>query len=79
MALTHQQVQDLIQSICATLEHELDCGQCWQQVSELAERELSGQEIPAALATVNGHLAVCGECREEYETLLRALETLAEP
>ncbi|MEM7052071.1 MAG: hypothetical protein AAF604_20550 [Acidobacteriota bacterium] len=76
--LTASQVEDLIRSICDTAENEPDCGQCWQQVSELAERELAGLGVPEALVTVKSHLEICGECGEEYELLLKALQTLAE-
>ena len=76
MPLSSQQVRELLKATCATQERELTCGECWDHVAELAERAIAGQAIPAALAAVELHLEDCGECRQEYEALLSALQAL---
>lgn len=76
MPLSLQQVHELLEAIRATRDRELTCGECWEQVAELAERATAGKPIPEALASVEQHLDDCRECRQEYEALLRALQAL---
>lgn len=76
MVLSSQRVREFLEAICATRDRELTCGECWDQVAELAERATAGKPIPEALAAVEQHLEDCGECRQEYEALLSALQAL---
>ncbi len=78
MPLSSQQVRELLEAICATRDRELTCGECWDHVAELAERTIAGKPIPQAIAAVQQHLEDCGECRQEYEALLSALQALEE-
>ena len=75
MSLTKEQVEALLKMIGLTREDEIDCDECLSQVAEFAERELAGKAIPQGLDAVRHHLAVCAECREEYEALQRVLES----
>ena len=78
MKLTSEQIDGLMRLIGMTREHELNCNECLDQISEFAEYQLAGKPIPKALEAVQHHLALCAECREEYETLLRALDGLSQ-
>ncbi len=71
-----EQIRQLLERVRATRERELDCGECLEQLAPFAERELAGLAIPAALEAVKHHLDTCGDCREEYESLLAALRVL---
>lgn len=76
MKLTSEQIDGLMKLIGLTREHELTCDECLDQVSEFAEYQLTGKPVPAALEAIEHHLAICTECREEYDALRRALDGL---
>jgi uncharacterized protein with PIN domain len=76
MSLSKEQMDALVRLIGLTKEDEINCECCLERVAEFAERELAGKSIPESLEAVKQHLAVCGECREEYEALERALKEL---
>ena len=61
-----------------TKDSEINCEQCLELVSEFAEQSLAGKSIPDGLKAVEHHLAICSECREEYEALQRALQGMDE-
>ena len=76
MPLTHDEIERLLGLIGATEQRELNCEECLALVAEFAERQLAGQPVAAGLQAVEQHLAVCGECREEYEALQRTLQEM---
>lgn len=78
MELTDDQIRALVRALGITREHEINCSECLDMVAEFAERELSGRPIPDALEVVRHHLTRCGECREEFETLITALKRMQE-
>jgi hypothetical protein len=78
MSLSREEIAELLRLIGLTRDEEIDCDQCLALVAEFAERELTGQSIPAALEAVAHHLSICAECCEEYEALLQALKVLDE-
>lgn len=73
MALSKSELDNLMQLIGLTDEREINCEQCLALVSEFAEQALTGKSIPDGLKAVEQHLSVCGECRDEYEALQKAL------
>ena len=76
MTLTREQIHDLLRLIDLTREQEIDCDECLSRIAEFVERELSGKSVSGALEAVRHHLQICPECREEYEVLQRAIETI---
>ena len=76
MALSKDEIAQLLKLIGQTEDHELNCEECLALVAEFAESQLSGKSVPAGLQAVEQHLAVCGECREEYEALRHTLNSL---
>ena len=73
MPLSKPELDELLRQIGLTEDAELNCEQCLALVAEFAEQQLAGKTVPAGLEAVAQHLALCGECREEYEALERAL------
>jgi len=73
MKLNANELAALLEAIAVTQEEELDCDGCLALVGRFAEAELSGKTPTEAVQVVRQHLAICGDCREEYETLLVAL------
>jgi RNA polymerase sigma factor (sigma-70 family) len=43
--------------------------------TELTEHSLKGKSVPEGLQAIEHHLAICGECQDEYRALLTALQT----
>lgn len=76
MRLTQQEIDRLVRLLGDTQESEIHCEQCLALVAEFAERRLEGRSIAAGMAAVEQHLAICDECREEYDALRRTLESL---
>ena len=52
-----------------TQEKELDCADCFEQISEYVDREIAGEAVAARMPGIEHHLAQCKVCNEEYETL----------
>ncbi|MEW6114903.1 MAG: hypothetical protein AB1664_22420 [Thermodesulfobacteriota bacterium] len=78
MVLNVDQLKGLMRGLSKTREHELNCNECLDKMAEFAERELAGKPVPDALEAVQHHLSICGECSEEYDALLTALQHLKE-
>ena len=78
MKLTKEVIQKMMRSLHMTHQHELTCGECFNEVDRFAEIELSGKNHVEAMPLVQEHLDRCGDCRDEYEALLVALKAMAE-
>jgi hypothetical protein len=72
--LTSEQVGGILKMLGLTTEREITCGECLQHVSEFAEAQLAGQPVNEIITSVEQHLALCPECREEYEALMAVLK-----
>lgn len=76
MALSQEEFETLMRLIGHTGRHEINCEECLMKVSEFAEHELPQKSIPDVLRAVEQHLAICGECREEYDLLRNVLSEM---
>lgn len=74
MALTNEQIKSLINVVASTTDDELDCDGCFEQIAEFADAQLAGRSLSDAMKAVESHLANCPCCKDEYETLLAALQ-----
>jgi hypothetical protein len=72
--LTSEQVSGLVKLLGLTRDHEFTCSECLRHVGEFAERRLANQPLDEVTASVEQHLALCPECREEFEALMKILE-----
>ena len=59
----------LLRLIELTAETEIDCTMCLERVPVYVDRELAGADVAREMADLHRHLAICGDCREEYEAL----------
>lgn len=78
MALTKQQARSLVDLIAATRDEEIDCGTCLTELAVFAEMHIEGRPLDQAREAVRAHLAFCGECGEEFEHLLAAIEAISD-
>jgi uncharacterized protein with PIN domain len=72
--LTREQVGSIVKMLGLTRDREFNCGECLQHVSEFAECQLANKSVTDVLVSVEQHLALCPECREEYEALMKILK-----
>lgn len=79
MVLTHDRLQRLLAAAAATRDGEIGCDDCAREIARFAEMTLAGRRADEALPLVAGHLAMCGECRDEFEALLEGLRAIAPP
>ena len=76
MPLSTKELAQLLRLVGQTLAEEIDCDACLTRVAQFAESRLAGRPLDEGLRAVAQHLAVCGECQEEYLALQRALEQM---
>jgi hypothetical protein len=72
MKLTHEEMRELLRVVLATDPVEIDCDVFLARVAAFLESLDPDDTMPAELKAVSQHLAVCAECREEFDALLRA-------
>ena len=74
--LNRRVLQMILGAIFSSREEEIDCDTCLAELDAFTEHTLMGKEPTEAGALVRDHLSRCGECREEYELLLAALQNI---
>ena len=74
----HDIFRALIQEIAEVREVEIGCDECFEELDRFVEMRLSGLDAAQAMPLVQDHLAICGECREEFEALLASLRATKE-
>jgi hypothetical protein len=69
-------IRKLLPALEITDEHELDCDQVFEALDIYAEADLAEKEANELYTLVKHHLMICADCEEEYQALLRILETI---
>ena len=77
MGLELQTIKQMLRVILGTQRQELACDECMEFLDSYAELELAGKNAQKAMPLVHSHLAICHDCRQEYEGLLLATQALA--
>jgi hypothetical protein len=77
MGLDLQSIKQVLRAILSTQPQELACDECMAFLDRYAELELAGKNAQQAMPLVHSHLAICRDCRQEYEGLLLAVRALA--
>lgn len=70
-----QMVKVLLKSVQVTREDEYSCGEVDRLLDEYAEKVTRGEDTAALMPLMRHHLELCAACKEEYEALLRMLDT----
>lgn len=76
MALTTQQINDLVAMVITVEADEVDCEECFGRVAEFAQLQLTGQSLNAGMQAIEKHLQQCPCCRDEYQALLEGLKEI---
>lgn len=66
----------IAQMIFRTRPDEIGCDECFEQMNRLADLVLVGQPATELMPLVQAHLEQCGDCLEEFEALLDALQNM---
>jgi hypothetical protein len=72
MEPTSEQLTELARILAATSPEEIDCGELLDRVATYLELHDAPPELPAELLAVRQHLAICPQCQEEFDALVRA-------
>jgi len=67
--VTSSKIERLLQLVHRTADEELSCTECFDLLPQYVDLEIAGEAPDAKLPLFTQHLAQCGVCREEYETL----------
>lgn len=67
-------LRELLRVVAATAETEIDCDELLSRVAALLDARRAGADVPPELMPVLQHLAVCPECKQEFDALLEAYE-----
>lgn len=74
MKLEPNFVKKLLRAVIGTRPDEIGCEECFELMDRFVEMELAGKTPSEALPLVEDHLHRCGNCKEEYEALIKALK-----
>ena len=69
-----RRLRELLRVVMATAENEIDCDELLSRVAALLDARRAGAEVPTELMPALQHLAVCPECKQEFDALLEAHE-----
>jgi hypothetical protein len=72
-----EMARQIARGVATTRPDELSCGECFEQLDRFVDMKLAGKNAAEAMPLVQDHLDRCGDCREEFEALLSALQALS--
>lgn len=76
MKITKDFIKKLVNAAVNSRPDEIGCDDCYEKLHNFAEMKLQGKSPEEAMPLVQDHLKRCGDCREEYEALLEALQAV---
>jgi hypothetical protein len=65
----------LLYRIETTADVELSCDEVFELLDQYAEMASRGEDVAYLMPLIRHHLETCMDCREEYEALIRVLES----
>lgn len=65
----------MLRAVIATKEVEIGCDDCYEKLNKFIEMEINGKSPEQAMPLVKDHLDRCKDCRQEYEALLKAIQS----
>ncbi|MCK4741724.1 MAG: hypothetical protein KAS80_05530 [Anaerolineales bacterium] len=68
-------LKKLLGMVEKTNEQEMDCAEVFEVLDVYAEAVVRGEDTSAMLPKVKHHIEMCRDCFEEYEALVRILES----
>ena len=74
-ASSEQVLRKLIHAIEQTQDVEYSCEEVYHLLDQYTEAVQRGEDAAQVMPLVKHHLDMCPDCREEFEALLRVLES----
>jgi hypothetical protein len=74
--LDPETVKQMARGIATAQLDEIGCDECFAQMDQFVDMVLEGKNAAEAMPLVQDHLDRCGDCREEFEALLVAVQLL---
>ncbi|MGB2896724.1 MAG: hypothetical protein WBB65_11250 [Anaerolineales bacterium] len=68
-------LKKLLEMVEQTEKQEMDCEEIFDVLDVYAEAMVRGDDVSDVLSIVKKHLSICRCCCEEYEALMRILES----
>jgi hypothetical protein len=65
----------MLRKIGQTQEVELTCGEVFDLLDQYAEMASNSENVTQLMPLVKQHLEMCADCREEFEALLKVLQS----
>ena len=75
MTNANEMVKGILEILTKTHEEELDCGEAYDLLDQFVEASVRGEDVSEVMPMVMHHLDLCRDCFEEYEALLRVIES----
>jgi hypothetical protein len=75
MSNSHEIIKGMIEILTKTHDEELDCGETFELIDQFVEAKVRGENVDEIMPMVMRHLELCRDCFEEYEALLRVIES----
>ena len=69
-----EMLHKLVRTLKNTSDEEYSCDEAFRLLDQYAELVQSGEDAANLMPLVQRHLAMCGNCLDEFETLLKVLE-----
>lgn len=69
------QLETLLRALNEDAAAHLNCEEVFELVDQYAESASCGEDLRRLMPLVHEHLEHCPDCREEYEALMRMLES----
>lgn len=79
MKLKNSTAKKILTALSITLEEEIDCDTCFEQLDKFVEMIQNGQDPSEVMPLVKQHLEVCNCCTEETQALIEALNAIDPP
>ena len=64
-------LEEVAAQLAKTNDEELACDECAEALDRFVELAIVGEDVHTLYPMIHHHPEMCGECHEEYETLLR--------
>ena len=75
MTNANEMIKGILEILTKTHEEELDCGEAYDLLDQFVEASVRGEDVSEVMPMVMRHLDLCRDCFEEYEALLRVIES----
>ncbi len=76
MKFKSETIKKVIMGIAKTRPDEIGCDTCYEELHRFADMLKDGEDPAQIMPLVQHHLNMCGNCGEEFEALLTALESM---